>query len=181
MKNELKGFICGVILTTLVGCGVSAAGIWDNISVLRNDIKVVVNGNEVTADNFLYQDTTYLPLRAVSEALNQTVIYDDITNTAYIGEKNDDTLTKNKYTPSDVQTWAFVVEKDGSYYISPEYIRAIKGGTYAKENTNIVELTDNNSITELMVLGEKWKLVDIDGYYYIPYDTFVDEIEPLLK
>lgn len=86
MKKEFKGFICGVLATAVVGLGVvSASGVWDNISVLRNDINVVVNGKSIIADNFLYEDTTYLPLRAVSEALNQSVSYDEVTNTAYIG------------------------------------------------------------------------------------------------
>lgn len=99
MKKEFKGFICGVLATAVVGLGVvSASGVWDNISVLRNDINVVVNGRDVTADNFLYNDTTYLPLRAVSEALNQSVSYDESTNTAYIGMGSPNQTVSNTNT-----------------------------------------------------------------------------------
>lgn len=72
-----------------------AAGVWENIPVLRNDIKVIVNGEEITADNFLYNDTTYLPLRAIGEALDKDVQYDEQTNTAIISEKGDSELTEN--------------------------------------------------------------------------------------
>lgn len=87
MKRELKGFVCGVLAAAVVGACASAAGVWDKIDVLRNNIKVVVNGSEITVDNFLYNDTTYIPLRAVSTALGEKVDYDGETSTAYIGEK----------------------------------------------------------------------------------------------
>ena len=58
MKKYICGVVTGVVIASIIGVGV--AGIWDNISVLRNDINVVVNGENVSADNFLYQDTTYL-------------------------------------------------------------------------------------------------------------------------
>lgn len=87
MKKELKGFVCGVLTVSVIGACASAAGIWDKIDVLRNDIKVVVNGKEISVDNFLYNDTTYIPLRAVSTALGENVEYDETTGTAYIGEK----------------------------------------------------------------------------------------------
>ena len=97
----MKKFICGLVIGSIctLSIGSLANGVWDNISVLKNDINVVVNGETVTADNFLYNDITYLPLRAVSEALGESVNYDDKTNTAYIGlQKNSETIT-GKYTP----------------------------------------------------------------------------------
>lgn len=95
MKKELKGFVCGFTTMAVLSAGVaSASGFWDTINVLRNDISVVVNGENITADNFVYNDTTYLPLRAVSEALNQTVSYDENSNTAYIG------VDSNNQTPN---------------------------------------------------------------------------------
>lgn len=97
MKKELKGFVCGFTAMAVLSVGVaSASGFWDTINVLRNDISVVVNGENITADNFVYNDTTYLPLRAVSEALNQPVSYDENSNTAYIGvDSNNQTQNAN--------------------------------------------------------------------------------------
>ncbi len=184
MKKELKGFICGVVLTALLGYGVSAAGVWDNISVLRNDINVVVNGESVTADNFLYQDTTYLPLRAVSTALGEDVEFDEQTNTAYIGERKDNDVVKSKHTPP--QDLRGIVLKEGIYYIMGNTIFDIA----YKDHKYSCEL--DNATNELVLYsgalrgddGEelgRWATTEIDGWRYIPYDTYVDEIEPLLK
>ena len=84
MKGNIKSFICGMLVMGVISCaGVYAADVWQNINVLPNTIKVVVDGKEVQADNFLYNDTTYLPIRAVSEALGKDVQYDTQTSTAY--------------------------------------------------------------------------------------------------
>lgn len=186
MKKEIKGFICGVLSTVVIGVGVvSASGIWDNISVLRNDITVIVNGNEVAADNFVYKDTTYLPLRAVSEALEQPVEYDETTNTAYIGERKDDNNlnnkeTINKYTPLH-KPWVlvFCVQKDGVYYISPGYIEEIKGYPYVSDNTNIADWANEDNL-DLIICGQHWAMEVVDGIKVIPFDTFVDEVLPLV-
>lgn len=88
MKREFKGFVCGVIVTALVAGGAAfAAGQWKTIDVLENDITVLVDGKQVTEDNFVYNDRTYLPLRAVAEVVGKPVDYDEATNTAYIGSK----------------------------------------------------------------------------------------------
>lgn len=65
--------------------GNKGTGEWVKIDVSPNTINVMVNGTPLTADNFLYQDTTYLPIRAVAEALARDVAYDGATNTAIIG------------------------------------------------------------------------------------------------
>ena len=97
MKKEIKGFICGIIATSLIGCvSISATGVWDKIDVLRNDINVVVNGTPVSEDNFSYNDTTYLPMRVVAEALGKDVQYDETTNTAIIKDKGDNHLSETK-------------------------------------------------------------------------------------
>ena len=40
---------------------------------------VNVNGKQILADNFLYHETTYIPIRAVAEELGATVQYESIT------------------------------------------------------------------------------------------------------
>lgn len=84
-KNFIIGFICGALVCGTAGALASDA--WQNISVLPNTIKVVVNGKEIQADNFLYNDTTYLPIRAVGEALGNDIQYDPETGTAVISNE----------------------------------------------------------------------------------------------
>ena len=182
MKKFVAGFLSGALMFGIIGAG--ASGIWDNIEVLRNDIKVVVNGNEITSDNFLYNDTTYLPLRAVSEALNQSVSYDEVTNTAYIGERNDNMQTQEitgKYTPTD-EEMPYCELYEGRYYIKPIYY--IEKYNLTDKNSLIRPAYDANT-NEAILYNEgveilRVKCIGISQEGYIPYDTYVDEIEPLL-
>jgi hypothetical protein len=54
------------------------------IRVYRNSITVMVNGTKVTADNFVYNGRTYIPIRAVAEMLSKDVGWNAITNVASI-------------------------------------------------------------------------------------------------
>lgn len=177
----MKRFICGVLIGGLITTAISitASGVWENIPVLRNDIRVIVNGNEITADNFLYEDTTYIPLRAVSSALGERVEYDEDENTAYIGERTDHIVSK--YTPSDYVELVYITEQDGIYYIcASDYIRVLKGDRYISENTNYYDILENENVPEFRVKDKSWELTYIDGVPYVPYDTYVEEIEPYL-
>ena len=50
----------------------------EEISVHKNKMQVFVNNTQILQDNFLYNDSLYLPLRSVSEALGASVSYNDI-------------------------------------------------------------------------------------------------------
>ena len=66
-----------------------------NFTVGGNPISIFVDGNKISpkdgngnaVDPFVVDGTTYLPVRAVSEALGKTVTWDGATATVYIGEK----------------------------------------------------------------------------------------------
>lgn len=66
-----------------------------NIKVAYDNIKVVVDGREVEfgvdstgkkIEPFIYNGTTYLPIRAVGEALGKQVQWDQNTKTAFLGD-----------------------------------------------------------------------------------------------
>lgn len=180
MKKFIAGFVSGALLFGIVGAG--ATGVWDNISVLKNDITVVVNGETVTADNFVYNDTTYLPLRAVSTALGEAVEYDEATNTAYIGERIDNAEMKSKYIPPEDLKYGIEFE-NGVYYVLPTYIIDLADSKGL--HTNVKELLENRQEMTLEIGEYNWKMMflpdGIGDIRVIPYDTYVDEIEPLLK
>lgn len=187
MKGNIKSFICGMLVMGVIsGAVVFAADAWQTINVLPNTIKVVVDGKEVQADNFLYNDTTYLPIRAVSEALKMDVQYDNATSTATISEKKEDDnmAVISKYTPPAeyINNNEYVQFEDGVYYVllnfiwdkvqdaglkSPEYDYDTKTFTIKKDDKIIYSY----SISKIMK----------DGAGVIPYDQYVEEIEPLLK
>ena len=65
-----------------------------------NGIKIYVDGDKITpkdgngkiVDPFIYDGTTYLPVRAVSEALGKQVAWDDKSNSVYIGQRLDEVV-----------------------------------------------------------------------------------------
>ena len=88
-------------LIALVTCSVmlfTSAVFAENTEVQENnnpDIQIVINGEKITPKDvngkivnpFLLEGTTYLPVRAVSEALGQKVEWDGENRVVYIGEK----------------------------------------------------------------------------------------------
>lgn len=56
------------------------------ISAWFNSITIKVNGEQVAAENFIYEGTTYVPLRAISELLGDEVKWDEHTRTVEIND-----------------------------------------------------------------------------------------------
>ncbi len=56
----------------------------DTIDVMFNTINIKINGEAQDIDNFLYEGTTYVPLRAISEIFEKEVTWDGETKTASI-------------------------------------------------------------------------------------------------
>lgn len=103
-KERRKGFALGFITALFsvailtVGTSTFAASVKETIHVIYNNIQIVVNGEKVALGNdsrgkkiepFIYNGTTYLPVRAVGEALGERVVWDGKTNTVYVGKRND--------------------------------------------------------------------------------------------
>jgi len=98
MKKKIKPVIAATIAAViLTGGAVYAAGggIEKSIQVVMNGINLVVDGQIIPDDNILYNGTTYVPIRAVAEALGKEVKWDAKTNTVEIGDKAQDVVEKN--------------------------------------------------------------------------------------
>jgi len=95
MKKEIKGFIAGIITTVLLSSVVFAAPVGKSITAFYNGIKIYIDGDKITpkdgngkiVEPFIYEGTTYLPVRAVAEALGKQVSWDGNSNTVYLGKK----------------------------------------------------------------------------------------------
>ncbi|KDR96611.1 Copper amine oxidase N-terminal domain-containing protein [Peptoclostridium litorale DSM 5388] len=59
----------------------------ETVTIYRNKAKIDVNGERLNADNFIYNGTTYVPLRAISEILGKSVGWNAFTNVASIDNK----------------------------------------------------------------------------------------------
>jgi len=69
------------------------------LPVELNSINIVVNGKAISEPNILYQDRTYVPFRAIFEALGCVVGWNDVTQTASIsGFFNEGILAEDVFT-----------------------------------------------------------------------------------
>ena len=97
-KKSVTSFLSGVFVTLMLISLVISAGATDDtiykaitvrpgIKIYVDDVQLIprdVTGAEV--DVFIYYGTTYVPARALSEALGKTIQYDGATNSVYIGK-----------------------------------------------------------------------------------------------
>lgn len=199
MKRELKGFACGVIAAALAAGGVSfAAGQWKTIDVLENDITVMVDGKQVTEDNFVYNDRTYLPLRAVADAVGKPVDYDEATNTAYIGTKPDEVeynITLDFLGRDDIGISQYDITDNESTtrYVSFSDINRLTASTgvytsitHKRDGNGAWTFSEWNNDTsgfEEKSTGTSIFLIDKQGnaQAYIPLNEYEELIKPILS
>ena len=95
-KYFLSVILCSLILTTLTEPALGAMigktiQVYTGVNIYVDDTKLNpkdANGNPVEA--FIYNGTTYLPVRAVGEAVGKTVQWEGKTSSVYIGKHTSD-------------------------------------------------------------------------------------------
>ncbi len=97
MKKRLQGLVAGMLIGTILAGGAAfAANTTTLYNVLTNGIKIVVDGKKLnptdaqgnTVEPMIYNGTTYLPVRAVANALGKAVYWDGPNYTVYLGDMN---------------------------------------------------------------------------------------------
>ena len=107
-KEVGKGVVIGSIITATILTSIPALAMSarKSIDVVYNNIRLVVDGKEVvprdgngnTVEPFVYNGTTYLPLRACVDAItggSKEVAWDAGSSTIYIGNYNAEEMSKN--------------------------------------------------------------------------------------
>lgn len=103
MKRERRGFIAGILVSIIIFACIGTAGAVVGkmqATLDYNNIKISLNGQYITpkdangntVEPFSINGTTYLPVRAVGDALGLSVDWDG-KNTTVILEGENDTLT----------------------------------------------------------------------------------------
>lgn len=118
-KEKIKGFIAGFAAASLIAgvIPVVAEKISKTAELYYNDIKVVVDGkradlkdaNGNPVEPFIYEGTTYLPVRAVANVFNKAVAWDGATQTVYLGENEE--IAQPTTWLKDLETFTGYVEK----------------------------------------------------------------------
>jgi len=123
MKKKTKiMLIAAALLTSALSAYAGNVGNVVNIEAVYNDISLMINGSKITpadangeiVEPFIYNGTTYLPVRAVSEALNKDVDWNAESNTVSISDKKTDSSEfKNE------KKTGYVFEKGELIYENP--------------------------------------------------------------
>ena len=112
MKKITIICIAAMLLLLLFVSPVLAESVKKNIEVSYNNITLVIDGRVVTpkdvngniVEPFIYNGTTYLPVRAVSEALGKRVEWDPATQTVYVGENHNLQSQEQEQSQSQAQS-----------------------------------------------------------------------------
>jgi branched-chain amino acid transport system substrate-binding protein len=94
MKKIMVASSIFILLLLLLASPGFADPIKKHIEVTYNNIQLFIDGTKITpkdvngkiVEPFIHNGTTYLPVRAVGEALGKTVDWDGATQTVYIGD-----------------------------------------------------------------------------------------------
>lgn len=97
-KHDFKVFTAGVMATVLTMGGTTLAfseTARKNLVAEYNNIKIYVDGKlvQTSSEPFVVDGTTYLPVRAVGEAVGKSVTWDGATQSVYLGAKPATTAT----------------------------------------------------------------------------------------
>lgn len=86
-KQQMKGFLFGVILTILLSSMVFAAPVSTTIKVIINNINMQINGKAVKSDIIVYNNIPYAPIKTISETLGKQFTWDAKTYAVTIKDK----------------------------------------------------------------------------------------------
>jgi len=146
MKKRLQGLIAGILIGVIMTSGFSfAKQLIKKAELVYSDIKISLNGEEIQpkdafgepVEPFAVDGTTYLPVRAVANALGLKVDWDTKTNTVLLDDgvyrKPKDEFDAKKVASEievlEEHTWkssvdyyfvAIVFKNTSDYLISPE-------------------------------------------------------------
>lgn len=108
LKGKFKGLVIGLLIGLTMANGLTfAKSGTELIEALYDNIKIVVDGEEIqpkdangqTVEPFIYNGTTYLPVRAIGNAIGKEVNWDGVKNVVYLGA-----------TPGNTENWLNVCE-----------------------------------------------------------------------
>jgi len=92
-KLQIKGFVLGMLMMFILsGATVYAAVRTETITVTFRNIRIVIDGTTIiptdaggnVVEPFIYQGTTFLPARAIANALNHDVRWDANSSVIYL-------------------------------------------------------------------------------------------------
>ncbi|MCC8160045.1 MAG: trypsin-like peptidase domain-containing protein [Oscillospiraceae bacterium] len=157
-----KKLITALIVALAVPFGVHAA---DNVNIF-------VNGSPLSASGFIVSDTTYIPLRAVSEALGADVSWDESTRSVYV-ESDEDTVTAQVIADASESVVAIVGNYKSDYITgtASDYNELTAHGSGVVIKSGGIILTNAHVVSDI----ENITVVFCDGESYAGQVQYIDK------
>lgn len=147
-----------------------------DIPVMFNNIKIVVDGKELKTDKepFIYEGTTYLPVRAVGKAVGKNVTWDAASKTVILGETEQKETEKEPEQPeetaSDNDSRLGKLSSKPSTNVNNMKIQC----TGVRESAGYIDgievdfkFTNNSDLEHTVILDElKVNNKEVEGYLY---------------
>lgn len=147
IKN--KKIVSTLAIMLILSTVVIASSRIANIKVVYDNIKIVVDGKEVhfgsdsegkKIEPFIYNGTTYLPVRAVGEAVGKEVSWDQSSKTVFLGGQPNNTAVENSKENYLIDELRFISEDGVNPYDSEE---SNKGLEFFLGNRKIANVSYN--------------------------------------
>jgi foldase protein PrsA len=136
MKDKVKGLIIGLSLGSLIA-GSAAYASATQIEVVFKNIKYMFDGVEkkTTQQGFVYNNTTYVPLRFVGEALGKKVQWDEKNQTIWLGEKKTATTgtVAAVYKGGTLSTQDYVTFLSIMQLYNPDYSNSLSDAAFKEQ------------------------------------------------
>ena len=142
MKQNIKSLVSGIVIGSMLTGGITLAKTGsETLEAWFSDIKIFVDGTKIepkdangnTVEPFIVNGTTYLPIRAIGEALHKEVTWDGATASVYLNDAKRPTETpepietpKPTITPAPTPT-APPAKKPSEFSYTTQKILQISG------------------------------------------------------
>lgn len=147
--KSFKDFVAGAVVATIAVGGVTTAFARSgnfSIPVTFRNISIKIDGDTLITDKepFIYDGTTYLPIRAVAEAVDKEVSWDDSTNTVSLKSSKSSSSSKNDKDDDDgIRGTRKVIYNDNGIKIT---FTGVEKASLGGQKVNLI--IENNSDTD---------------------------------
>ena len=172
------------LLTTVLVIDVYGAGLKRTIEVSEQPVNVIVDGQKMEGESFLYNGVTYVPARTLGEALGKEVGWDQNTRSVFVGQQVNDNQeysgTKTSY-PFVETTYTSVpagYEPVFINYVGRHGSRHLSSSKYDKTLMELLEIAEKDGqITDLgkELKNEIGQLMEVEKDNYGLLSTLGEE------
>lgn len=174
MKKSIKGFVVGLVAGLVISC--ICVGAFQGVvqkELSYNDVKITLNGQTITptdangnvVEPFIIDGTTYLPVRAIANALGLDVKWDGETNTVKLG-KDSGNVSDSEDIPSGVGS--VIYDKNGVKITYKEVKE------YDSERHYVFLIENNSDEAKCVSFGS----IYVNGYAVGEIASYGGEIKP---